>query len=372
MRWRWETVNGDGIPDLATANQNDGTVLISLGNGDGTFAAKSTPSVAGYPESVAVGDFNGDGIHDLAITNYGDSGAVTILVGNGDGTFTLKSTPSVGFLPYWVVVGDFNRDGVLDLATGNLGDGTLSILLGNGDGTFTLKSSPTVAGSWQIAVADFNGDGIPDLAAVANDSFRRGKVTILAGNGDGTFTVASSTDVGSYPTAIAAADFDGDGLPEPAAANSGGNTVSVLQSKLVSIASAANVIVPGGGTHHVFAKKAADATHIGSTSTTWSVIGTKIETAIALSVSPGLTVTHGTTVQLTTAVAPDTYAHYTAGGDVTFYDDGIPIGTGSVANGQASFVTNTLTVGTHQISAAYPGDANFIASLSPEANLTVQ
>ena len=94
----------------------------------------STPSDAGYPESVAVGDFNGDGIDDLAITNYGDSGAVTILVGNGDGTFTLKSTPSVGSLPYWVVVGDFNRDGVLDLATGNLGDGTLSILLGMDEG----------------------------------------------------------------------------------------------------------------------------------------------------------------------------------------------------------------------------------------------
>ena len=230
-----------------------------------------------------------------------------------------------------------------------------------------------MAGSWQIAVADFNGDGIPDLAAVANDSFRRGKVTILAGNGDGTFTVASSTNVGSYPTAIAAADFDGDGLPEPAAANSGGNTVSVLQSKLVSIASAANVIVPGGRSHHVFAKKAADATHIGSTQTTWSVIGTKMELAgIALSVSPGLTVTHGTTVQLTAAVAPDTYANYTAGGDVTFYDGGVAIGTGSVANGQASFVTNKLTVGTHQLTAAYPGDANFAGSLSTEVNLTVQ
>src|SRR5438128_1433983 len=91
--------------------------------------------VVGNPISVAVGDFNGDGVPDLAVANFG-SNTVSVLLGNGDGTFRPAPTISMGSSPHWVAVGDFNRDGVPDLAVANFGSGTVSVLLGNGDGTF--------------------------------------------------------------------------------------------------------------------------------------------------------------------------------------------------------------------------------------------
>ena len=118
--------NGDGIPDLVTANSADNTVSVLLGNGDGTFTLKSSPTVGDAPYSFAVGDFNGDGILDLAVANCGDcsylnynSNTVTVLLGNGDGTFTTKSTLTVGTAPEFVAVGDFNGDGIPDLAVTN-------------------------------------------------------------------------------------------------------------------------------------------------------------------------------------------------------------------------------------------------------------
>ena len=136
--------NGDGIPDLAIGNTHDGMMRILLGNGDGTFTAKSTLSIGG--NSSAVGDFNGDGILDIVTTN-GSSTSVTVLLGNGDGTFTYKSHPSVNN-PSAVAVGDFNGDGIPDLVVGSYdhyaGISTANILLGNGDGTFTLQSTPRV------------------------------------------------------------------------------------------------------------------------------------------------------------------------------------------------------------------------------------
>ena len=121
------------------------------------LTAAGTPAVGMSPSSIVVGDFNGDGISDLAVTNAcgnsypcSDVGTMTILLGNGDGTFTATSeTPSAGDSPVFVAVGDFNRDGNLDLAaldsTASLGatNGAVTILLGNGDGTFkTVAVSP--------------------------------------------------------------------------------------------------------------------------------------------------------------------------------------------------------------------------------------
>ena len=115
----------------------------------GPLPSKSSPGVGANPWGIAIGDFNGDGILDLVTANSaldtpGTPGTVTILLGNGDGTFTTKSTPGVGNGPYSVAVGDFNGDGIPDLAVANTGDNTVTILLGNGDGTFTTKSTPGV------------------------------------------------------------------------------------------------------------------------------------------------------------------------------------------------------------------------------------
>jgi hypothetical protein len=206
--------NRDGIPDLAVANSAEaGTVTVLLGNGDGTFTLKSTSSVGFLPYSIAVGDFNGDGIPDLAVANLA-SGTVSVLLGNGDGTFTLKSTETVDHTNSLqsVVVADFNGDGIPDLAV-NVG----TVLLGNGDGTFSIHGTSLFAGN-SLAVADFNGDGIPDLAVTNyNDS----TVTVLLGNGDGSFTASSTPAVGHDPTSIAVGDFNGDGIPDLVTADCG-------------------------------------------------------------------------------------------------------------------------------------------------------
>jgi hypothetical protein len=220
--------NGDGILDLAVANAGSNDVTILRGNGDGTFTATATsPPTGTDPYSIAVGDFNGDGIPDLAVANAG-SNDVTILLGNGDGTFTATATsPPTGTDPYSIAVGDFNGDGIPDLAVMNSSQNTVSVLLGNGDGTF-MPAPPLVVGSYPggIAVGDFNGDGIPDLA-VANVGSN--DVTIFLGNGNGTFTAtATSPPTGTYPYSIAVGDFNGDGKTDLAVANYVSSTISVL------------------------------------------------------------------------------------------------------------------------------------------------
>ncbi len=203
-------------------------INILSGKGDGTFTTAPSPAATGNtPSSIAVGDFNGDGKLDLAAVNYGDN-TVTILLGNGDGTFTQASgSPvSVGGGADSIIAADFNGDGKLDLAVTNSTDDTLSILLGNGDGTFTPTPSRPVTGAtpFGLAVGDFNGDGKLDLAVANFDD----NATILLGNGDGTFTPAPAQPTTAQGPAIVTGDFNGDGKLDLAIANRSDSTVTVL------------------------------------------------------------------------------------------------------------------------------------------------
>ena len=217
--------NGDGRPDLAVTNASDSTVSVLLGNGAGSFGSQQTFAVGSGPFSVAVGDFNGDGRPDLAVTNDSDS-TVSVLLGNGAGSFGSQQTFAVGNTPTSVAVGDFNGDGKPDLAVTNQSDSTVSVLLGHGDGTFAAQPTLAVGSTPRsVAVGDFNGDGKPDLAvANAGDS----TVSVLLGNGAGSFGSQQTFAVGNSPVSVAVGDFNGDGRPDLAVANASDSTVSVL------------------------------------------------------------------------------------------------------------------------------------------------
>jgi len=219
--------NGDGVPDLAVVNSNSNNVTILLGNGDGTFtAASQSPPTGNSPHGMAVGDFNGDGRLDLAVANNG-SNNVTIVLGNGDGTFTAAALPATGSHPVAVAVGDLNGDGRLDLAVANTFDNSITILLGNGDGTFTSAAQSPATGSFPLSLSmgDLNGDGKLDLAVANRFS---NNITILLGNGDGTFAAAASPATGMQPVSVAIGDLNGDGKLDLAVANNASNTVTVL------------------------------------------------------------------------------------------------------------------------------------------------
>jgi hypothetical protein len=214
---------GDGTSNAVFFEVTIPGSLVSLGI--------STLGTGSQPQSVATGDFNGDGKLDLVEADYG-SNTVSVLLGNGDGTFRPRATYATGRSPIAVSVGDFNGDGKLDLAVSNSVDNTVSILLGKGDGTFQphVDFGTAVGPSWS-AVGDFNGDGKLDLAVACNDTMSVYVVCVLLGNGDGTFQAHVCYPTGSWPSWVAVGDFNRDGKLDLAVANAHGDTVSVLLGK---------------------------------------------------------------------------------------------------------------------------------------------
>jgi hypothetical protein len=225
--------DGDGTPDLVVTDGGTtaGTAGVSvlLGNGDGTFRASSFIASSARPNGVAVGDLTGHGTLDLVVTNLVRN-SVSVLLGNGDGTFRPPVSYPVGEYPGSVVLGDFTGNGTLDLAVANTdspASDTLSVLLGNGNGTFQAAHDFAVgSGPLGLAVGDFNSDGILDLVVAGSGGTR-----VLAGNGDGTFQTPDSSYVtgsSSFDPAsvVAVGDFNSDGLPDLAVV--GNQRLSIL------------------------------------------------------------------------------------------------------------------------------------------------
>jgi hypothetical protein len=230
--------NGDGMLDLAVANTGTDSTLVSilLGNGDGTFQAAVNYHAGAQPESLAVGDFNGDGKLDLAVTNLNGQN-ISVLLGNGDGTFQGPVNYEVGSGPNYVEIADLDGDGSLDLVVCNYYSNNISVLLGKGDGTFRAALNfGDVLGPSSPALGDFNGDGRLDLAV---GNYSSDIVSVFLGNGDGTFRSATNYSAGASPNWVAAGDFNGDGRLDLAVANYGGTTVSVLsQGTTVALSTA--------------------------------------------------------------------------------------------------------------------------------------
>ena len=217
--------NADGIQDLAVTNSNDNNISILLGTGTGSFGAATNFFVGSGARALAVGDFNGDGKQDLAVANE-NSNNVSILLGTGTGSFGAATNYAVGVRPRSVAVGDFNGDGKQDLAIANLTDNNVSILLGTGTGSFgSATNFATGTGAIYAAVGDFNGDGKQDLAVANNGS---NNLSILLGTGTGTFGSATNYAVGVLPRSVVARDFNGDGKQDLATSNFTTNDVSIL------------------------------------------------------------------------------------------------------------------------------------------------
>ncbi len=222
--------NHDGKLDVITGNQSNPSISVLFGNGDGTFQAPV--SYGGFSGqrvwALASGDFNGDGILDLAVVTENDnsSGYVYIMLGKSDGAFQPPGAEMDLFdNPESVVTADFNKDGNLDLAVSSSGSRTTSIFLGNGDGTFGAREDygtgyfPT-----QLVVADLNNDGNIDLAVLDN----AGWVDTLIGNGEGMFTGSQVLPADSNPQGMAAGDLNGDGRIDLIVGNAESATISVF------------------------------------------------------------------------------------------------------------------------------------------------
>ena len=230
------TLTNSGFHDLLVTDPDANTVQVLLSNGDDTFkqATGSPITVGKEPSSIVLGDFNGDGNQDFAVTNFTDN-TLSLFLGNGDGTFKQATgspfaLPATATGPIAMTSADFNSDGNLDLAIVNRTTNNVVVLLGNGNATFSLANgSPFAVGNMPVAIAtgDLNSDSHPDLVVVNQSD---NTISVLLGNGDGTFVAATNSPLatGQAPTAVTVTDFNGDGIPDIAVTDPQTDSVSVF------------------------------------------------------------------------------------------------------------------------------------------------
>jgi len=426
--------NGDGIPDLAVANQGDGTVSVFLANGSGGLSFVSTLTVGSQPRAFAVADFNGDGALDLAVTNQSDPGTLILLPGDGHGNFSLAnqrqfttghgpdamtaadfngdgrpdlaivnqftnnvtvllgdgaggfttatgSPFAAGASAVAIVAGDFNGDGVVDLAIANQNSNDVTVLLGDGTGSFSPASgSPFAAGStpFSIGAADFNKDGKLDLV-IANQG--SSDVTLLIGNGTGGFTPASGSPFGTSsvvdsPGAMAVGDFNGDGNFDVAVANFSGGTVVLLTGDGTGRLSS-GISLPGNTYPYALAAGdfnndgRLDVAAIGISSGLSLILGELAPVSAILTTTAPATIVAGTTVPLSLTLSNSGLFASPVTGPVTFLDGAVAIGTSVQTSSPYSFTASSLTNGPHTFTATYVGNETNSGATSNSISIDV-
>lgn len=208
--------NGDGNPDLISANEIGNILTVLTNSGNGVFAFNATYT-SHTPESVISVDVNGDGSPDLVFANY-NRGTLSVLTNNGSGIFGSNATLLVNGGPDSVVAADINGDGKPDLICAN--GGTLSVWTNNGTGVFSSNANYHVDGEPSVViVADVNGNGKPDLISLNANGTLAGSLTILTNDGNGNFGSNATYNAYIGPSSLIAADVNGDGKPDLICAN---------------------------------------------------------------------------------------------------------------------------------------------------------
>ena len=231
-------LNGDGKLDVLATGYD--SMAVFLGQGDGTLAARRDFESASRPSMAVIADMNADGRMDVAMpfgTSY--SRTAGVLLGNGDGTFDGRHVGSAADNdPVALAVGDVNRDGRTDFVVGYRPDG-ISVMLGTTDKTLVPKTSFRIGAKdltdelESLALADFNGDGRPDIVAATYDWSMPmpSTVSVLSGAGDGSFATALTTPLSFHATSLKVADFDGDRKQDVVVLNTEAGTATVLLGK---------------------------------------------------------------------------------------------------------------------------------------------